>query len=350
MQARTWILAAATFCALSLPAGVLSQPAAVPALASTTITLNIAVTDKSDQPIRGLTQQQFTLLDNKKPLNILAFHEVSAASPQHPAQALILIDGIHTPLSRIADIRRRIADYLRTAGPQLPIPVSFAFLTDSGLKSQEEPTRDSKLLLANIENNPLPQQVHAITTDYQFEADFREKSLNALDLAVSHLSNRPGRKLIIWVTPGWLSFAAETSQKSRDQRNLLFTYIANLSTVLRRANITLYQVDPGSEAGSYRVRESQYGSFLHGASSPDDADNAEIMLPVLVVQSGGLVLYGSNDIMGLISQCLADASGYYEVTVQTPAPRNAAEAHRITVKLPDKHWKARTRTLYYAVP
>jgi VWFA-related protein len=350
MHARTLILAVVSLSALSLPPAMLAQPAAAPALTSTTLTLDIAVTDKSDQPIRGLTQQQFTLLDNKKPLNILAFHEVTAVSPQEPAQALILIDGIDTPLSRIADIRRRIADYLRTAGPQLPLPVSLAFLTDDGLKTQEEPTRDSKVLLANIENNPLPQQVHAITTDYQFEAEFREKSLGALNLLVSHLSNRPGRKLIIWVTPGWLSFEAETVQKSRNQMNQLFTYISNLNTVLRRTNITLYQVDPGGGTGTYRVRESQYGSFLHGASSPDDADNAEIMLAVLAIQSGGLVLYGSNDIMDPISQCLADASAYYEVIVQTPVPSHAAEAHRITVKFADKHWKARTRTVYYAIP
>jgi hypothetical protein len=36
--------------------------------------------------------------------------------------------------------------------------------------------------------------------------------------------------------------------------------------------------------------------------------------------------------------------------VQTPAPEHANEAHRITVKMPDKHWKVHTRTLYYAIP
>ncbi|HVC45651.1 MAG TPA: VWA domain-containing protein [Terracidiphilus sp.] len=347
MQASALLPAILSLCALSLPAGALAQSAA---LTSTTLTLNIAVADKSGQPVRGLTQAQFTLLDNKKPLNILNFHEVTAVTPQDPAQAVILIDGIDSPLSRIADVRRRIADYLRAAGPQLPMPMSLAFLTDQGLKTQEEPTRDPKVLLANLENNPLPQQVHAITTDYNFEADFRQKSLGAVDLLTQHLSNRPGRKLIIWVTPGWLSFESQTVQKSRDQLNQLFTYITNLNTVLRRADIALYQVDPGSATGHFRAGESQYGSFLHGASSADDADNADIMLSVLAIQSGGLVLYGSNDIMGLISQCLADASAYYEVTVQTPIPGHADGAHRITVKMPDKHMKARTRTLYYAIP
>lgn len=346
MRTHPLLIAVLSLCALSLPAGVLAQS---PALTSSTLTLNVAVTDKAGQPIHGLTQSQFTLLDNKKPLNILNFHQVTAVTPQDPAQAVILIDGIDTPLSRIADIRRRIADYLRSAGPQLSLPISFAFLQDDGLKAQEEPTRDTKVLLTNLEKNPLPQQVHAITTDYEFQADVREKSLGALDVLAQRLSNRPGRKLIIWIAPGWPPFEAQTVVKSRQQMGQLFTYITNLNTVLRRAGITLDQIDSSGTQGGNNDYVSQYGNYVKGASSADDADNADLMLSVLAVQSGGLVLYGNNDVMGFISRCLVDASSYYEVTVQTPVPARAAEAHRITLKMPDKHWKARTRTLYYAV-
>ncbi|HEU5351092.1 MAG TPA: hypothetical protein VFU55_05810, partial [Terracidiphilus sp.] len=97
MRTHPLLLAVLSLCALSLPAGVLAQS---PALTSSTLTLNVAVTDKAGQPIHGLTQSQFTLLDNKKPLNILNFHQVTAVTPQDPAQAVILIDGIDTSLSR----------------------------------------------------------------------------------------------------------------------------------------------------------------------------------------------------------------------------------------------------------
>jgi hypothetical protein len=37
------------------------------------ITLDVRVTDKSGTPIRGLQKQDFTLLDDKQPKNILSF-------------------------------------------------------------------------------------------------------------------------------------------------------------------------------------------------------------------------------------------------------------------------------------
>jgi hypothetical protein len=38
------------------------------------ITLDVQVADKSGTPVRGLQKQDFTLLDDKQPKNILSFH------------------------------------------------------------------------------------------------------------------------------------------------------------------------------------------------------------------------------------------------------------------------------------
>ena len=78
-------------------------PAHVKLLAATAhstdrrITLDIVVTDRSRNPVPGLQQQDFTLLDNKKPQTIFSFRATDetrqAADP--PLQAIVLVDAIN---------------------------------------------------------------------------------------------------------------------------------------------------------------------------------------------------------------------------------------------------------------
>ena len=60
------------------------RPAApsVPAAGDTDrqITLDVRVTDKSGAPVRGLQKQDFTVLDDKQPQDILSFNAVDAGA------------------------------------------------------------------------------------------------------------------------------------------------------------------------------------------------------------------------------------------------------------------------------
>src|ERR1700691_230050 len=51
-------------------------PSPVPVSTQRQITLDVQVTDKSGAPIRGLQKQDFTLLDDKQPQDIVSFHAV----------------------------------------------------------------------------------------------------------------------------------------------------------------------------------------------------------------------------------------------------------------------------------
>src|SRR5580698_8381722 len=57
-----------------------------PSTSDRQITLDVQVTDKSGAAVRGLQKQDFTLLDDKQPKNILSFHPVdnTAGSPTDP--------------------------------------------------------------------------------------------------------------------------------------------------------------------------------------------------------------------------------------------------------------------------
>ena len=57
----------------SEPAGSATQSLPVSGGTDRQITLDVQVTDKSGKPIRGLQEQDFTVLDDKQPKKIVSF-------------------------------------------------------------------------------------------------------------------------------------------------------------------------------------------------------------------------------------------------------------------------------------
>jgi VWFA-related protein len=319
--------------------------------ANRAVTLDVVVTDKSGKPVPGLKVQDFMVLDNKAPRDILSFHEAEEASANAdpPVEVYLLVDMINLGFVSSADERRNIAEYLKGSGGHLAVPTSFIFLTDTGLKFQKQPTQDANILLANLESNPTSQSASRDASGYNGVAQRREKSLQALDVLAVNLSKKPGRKLVIWLSPGWAAFSHATNQKTRAELQVLFNYIVAVSTVLTEARITLYSVDP--LGASYINKDNfYYKDFLKGVAFPKDGDNADLMLQVLATQTGGKVVFGSNDTASMINECLADAGAFYVLTYNAPPATHTNEYHGIEVKVDNPGLKARTRTGYYAQP
>ena len=83
-----------------------AQPGATPA-----ITLHVVVNDGSGQPVTGLQQQDFTVLDNKQPQKIVSFE---AAGPGEAVETVIVLDAVNTGYSRVAYAREQIDKFFCT--------------------------------------------------------------------------------------------------------------------------------------------------------------------------------------------------------------------------------------------
>jgi len=117
------------------------------------------------------------------------------------------------------------------------------FLSTEGLKVQGQATREPKILLANLESNPTSVRTFQNSGYFSAEA-LREKSLRDMNVLAVKLAKKPGRKLVIRVSPGWGAFIFQSSRMSRKDQENLFSYEALLSVALRVARVTLYRVDP----------------------------------------------------------------------------------------------------------
>jgi VWFA-related protein len=160
----------------------------------------------------------------------------------------------------------------------------------------------------------------------------------------------PGRKLFIWLSPGWnLQTNGQWDGASKSDQQALYDNAASVSTALRAARVTVYSIDPsGSE------REMTFGptyeAFLKGLDVPKRADYGYLLLQVLAMQSGGQALYAANNLSSLINKSLAETKAYYVLTFNPPSAAHPSEYHPIEVQIDKPGVKARTRTIYYSSP
>ncbi len=313
-----------------------------------TITLDVVVNGKGDrQPIAGLLQQDFTLLDNKQPQKIIAFAETSgvSAKPDPPVEAVLVVDTINPPFHVVEEVRQWVTDFLRQNGGHLTLPTSLVVLTDKGATFQN-PTRDGNVLVSFLNDNRTGLRTIRRSQGIYGAAELRDLSLRALYLLAGDLSKQPGRKLLIWISPGWPALSRQTWYISPKDQQTLFSYIASVSTELRDARVTLYSIDPLG-AGHMQF---YYENYLKGVRDAKHADFGDLFLPVLAYQSGGLALSGSNDVTTLIGQCVVDANAYYELTFHALPADGPNDYHDLQVQVNKPGLKARTRAGYYAQP
>lgn len=330
---------------LSLPA----LPRQAPAPASR-ITLDVVVNDKSGSPVSGLEQQNFTILDNKQPQKILSFQAIRGTSAEDHLETILLLDAANIGFSRVAYAREEIEKFLRQDGGKLAQPLSIDFLSDSGLSIQNTASRDGNALIAYIDQHQTGLRTTRRSQGFYGATDRVQLSIRALGQLAEYEENRPGRKIVIWVSPGWPMLSGPSVQlSSKDQQNLFNTVVA-VSTELRQSRIALYAVDPLGTADAGGFRTFYYEDFLKGVNAPNHVLIGNLALQVLAYQSGGRVLNSSNNVAGEIERCIRDANSYYVLSYDPPPADGPNDYHAIEVKLDQPQLKAQTRSGYYAQP
>lgn len=341
--------AAASAQAPSLPTPAPADRSATNQPASDMINLDVVVTPKSGPPVSGLQQQDFTVLDNKVPQTIQSFHAVRER--EAPIEIVLLIDDVNTGIANIAYERSELDKFLRTDGGHLAHPIALAFLADSGLKLQDDFSSDGNALSTALDQYTLG--LHSILRSggvYSAVERF-QVSVNALLQLATHEAARPGRKMIVWISPGWPILSSPTieQQMTAKQEQQIFDNVVKISTLLREGRVTLYSIDPLGSA-DFGGRSFHWEAYSKGLSKLNQADWGNLALQVIATQSGGLALMTGNDITAYVQQCVADTQAYYEISFTPALDQKRDEYHRLEVRMADRKLTARTRQGYYSNP
>ena len=314
--------------------------------------LDVVVTDKSGKVIPGLNQQDFTVLDNKQPKQLLGFQAESqpTVTPDAATEVVVVIDEVNTSFSRIAYTREELKNFLMQNEGKLAYPTSLAFFSDSGTQVQSKPSIDGGSLLVAFDQNANTLRTIRSSMGIYGAEDRLQLSLQTITKLAQLEATKPGRKMVIWISPGWPILSGPRIDLSRKQEQEIFSSVVGLSTSLRQARITLYSIDPLGTADSGSLLVTYYEDFLKGVLKPQNVQIGNVALQVLAVQSGGLALHGNNSIVAGLNHCIADANAFYVLTVDAAPGEHPNEYHELQVRTATPGLTARTRTGYYAQP
>src|ERR1700678_4080066 len=312
-------------------------------LTANQILLDVVVSPKSGPPVADLQQQDFTLLDNKAPQTITSFKAIPGR--EAPADVLIVIDAVNVDYRVLSFQRAQISKFLRAEGGHLAYPIALAVFTDKGVQIVGNFSSDGNELSATLDREDI-----GLRDIGRYGAGERlQLSLQAFRQLTASEARNTGRKIMLWVSPGWPLLSGARIEIDAKQQAQIFTDIVGLHTQLLRAGVTVYDVNPlGSNEAL--MRTSYYQEFVKGVSKPSQAAAGNLGLQVLAVQSGGLVLDHNNDVSALLQKCLSDVAPYYEISFAAGPAERPDEYHQLDVKIAKPGLTARTRQGYYAQP
>ena len=321
------------------------------------IYLDVVVSPVSGPPVSGLQQQDFTILDNNVPQTVAFFEAVDGR--QATTEVVLVLDAVNSESREAAIERQEISKFLKDNGGRLAYPTAVAMLTDKGLQFQENFSQDGNAIRTALGQYKIPLRSIGRDADRGGAAQRFQISFQGFAELLARERDRLGRKLILFVSPGWPPLVGLENTRDLTLREQVFGNIVEISTQLREGQITVYSIDPSAigdigpgltDPPTNHLRPSDRKVNIKGAIQPSDVGMGDLTLGVIAAQSGGLVLNPGNDIATELQKCVADAGAYYEISFDPTITDRPNEYHHLEIHVAKPGLTARTRQGYYSEP
>lgn len=312
------------------------------------IFLDVTVTDASHKPVADLEPFDFSVLDEGRALRVMGFRRtdgVTGSKLDPPVEMIIVLDSVNLPYQAVTRLRLELLRFLRANGGRLAQPVSVYLFASDGLHVQPAPTRDGNALANMLDTSTGTMRARDITGGvYALEEQFKD-SYKAISGIAENLSHRPGRKVLIWLGPGWPLLSERFFIQTNVSRQSYYHQLATLENNLREARLTIYCV-----YGTAGITNILYEKFLDPVSEVRKMEIGSMGLQVLAFHTGGRVLGPSNDVKELVDSCVGEIGEYYTLALMPPPAAKADEYHELKVQVNRPGLTVKTDTGYYNEP
>lgn len=331
--------------------------------------------------VDGLTQNDFTVLDNGKPRQISVFSVAKASDKAARTQlapgtftnrlnlavdspvvaTVVLFDSLNTQFIDQAAARREAVKFLQALDPQNPVAI---YALGNNLRVLHDFTDDHVRLTQALEryrgensrflnNSEEPPDAFATQLIEPIEQDsIRRRSaitLTSLRAIADRMAGVAGRKSLIWISsafPYELGFNRE--RLARQTTSSYSGSIKEAASALDRANVAVYPVNASSSTDS----RFSYQAAMPRPSAlpvPDQVNGSrEMTMQMLAEWTGGKAYLNSNDIRGAIRQAMDDAEIAYTLGFYVDSKELDGRYHELKVKTLRKGAEVRYRQGYFA--
>ena len=343
---------------------MLAQAASQPAFKSgvNLVEVDVVVTDKAGQPVRGLRQEDFEVTEDGKAVSVETFTAIDlpAAAPgtvvTEPDRSgtslasndqedegrilLIVMDDYHVSFDagRVAASKAIARRLVERMGPW----DQAAVISTSGRSSaQAEFTSDRALLVAAIDKffpqsevgarGGIEQRTPAMGGGrFNFIQEIKARwAMDALSNAAKTLAFIPHRRKAVLLVSQGLPVSVEdivTNQNAAGAAQALRDFIVTA----QRSNIAVYTMDP-------------CGLDLDDGCNTSSRQNLES----LAENTGGFAVTNTNAPERSVDRVVAENGTYYLLGYAAPTP-NDGKRHRIRVRARVPGVEVRARDSYYA--
>ncbi|MFZ1916301.1 MAG: VWA domain-containing protein [Terriglobales bacterium] len=367
----------------------------VPTFTSTTriVLVDVVATDSHGESVYDLKANDFSVLDNGKPQEIVAFeaHRADAAPKPPPALNLpenvytnyvprsdpgaltvLLFDSLNTSPQDLIYARQRMLIFLErlppgtrlalyTLGSELRMVHSFTENSDELIEAAKELTShpnstypNAKEFSAEIDDLKhsglskvpvaLQKMIRFLGEEYEGKQERRaEDTLDVFTQLAHALSVVPGRKNLIWIS------SAFPLDSSSDDRRL-----QRVAALLAVNRIAVYPVDargvvvmgPDAQASGSEAYSERSEDF-----SGQDQENADIIETVqsIAEMTGGRAHFNNNDLEGAMANSMCTGSNYYTLAYRPAGVEWDGHFSKIAIKTARPHIRLLYRSGYYAI-
>jgi VWFA-related protein len=326
--------------------GVSSVPA--PTRQQKPIFLDVVVSDRAAMPIGSLEPFDFSVFDDNQQRKVLGFRRtdgVAGSKTEPPVEVIIVLDAVNMPYQVATRLRLEVDKFLRANDGQLKQPVSIYMFTSEGLRVQPSPSKDGKGLADMLDKSVGTVRSRDISGGvYSLEEQFTDSYKTVSGIA-ENLSRKPGRKVVIWLGPGWPLLTERFFIQTDVSRGTYYKQLAGLQNKLREARVTLYCLY--STAG---VTNTLYEGYLKPVREVRKMEIGNMALQVLALHTGGRVLGPGNDVKAMIDSCVAEIGEYYTLAIIPPVAAVPDEYHDLKVQVNRPDATVKTVIGYYDEP
>jgi VWFA-related protein len=313
------------------------------------LTLDVLVTNAAGKPVADLEPPDFSLLDNNQPRKILSFRRtdgVLGSKFDPPVEVILVLDAVNLPYQGVALLRLELEKFLRQNGGHLAQPTSIFIFSSQGLHVQPAPSKDGNAMATMLDQATGTVRSRGTAGDVFGLAEQFKTSLDTLAGIADNEKGKPGRKMVIWIGPGWPLLIDPHFIQTNESKVSYFHSVIALSKKLREARITVYSLYSIVGVTSSGLWEA----YLKPLKEPHKAETGHLALQVLVTQTGGRVIDPSTDVVGQLNDCISDIGEYYTLSFAPPLSSNLNEYHDLKVLMNQADLRVRTNTGYYDQP
>jgi VWFA-related protein len=342
------------------------------------VPVDIVVTDKQGNPVKGLTKDDFTIKEDKKEQHILSFEYFDSAQtftppklppmpvntyvnlPSHPEQGPLYIlyyDMVNTATDDQMSFHKDLFNFIDNAQPGTRIAI---FVNASGLHMLQGFTSDHELLKAALlSKGPGPHMPDVFFDGRIYGHDDAGAALSSLHFIADYMSGIPGRKNLLWLASDFpIPVGATVSGVNAQQGGVSGGFssstmqINDLSYLLQNMIKQTYAAFMRSQIALYPIEVGGIQAVDKGGGGGDTVAYYQLM-DTVAAASGGHAYYANNHIEELIDKAVADGENYYSISYEPTNTKYDGLERDIDISLADNYKKSgytlSYRTVYYGV-